>query len=125
MKPSWPVRVVYSSICSIAGFLGSFQRVISITRAFAAKRCLLLICILKEILKNLDVFSFFAYFNKRSYADRLLSKLNNVVRPIHVHKNFFILKLNILIKHDVVDKWLLTSAEVTTKHQELSFVVIV
>lgn len=71
------------------------------------------------------MFSFFAYFNERSYADRLLSKLNNVVRPIHVHKKFFILELNVLIQHDVVDKWLLASAEVTTKHQELSFVVIV
>jgi hypothetical protein len=83
-----------------------------------------MICILQKILVSFNMFSFLAYFDKRPYTNRLLSKLDNVVRPVHVHKDLLFLKLDVFVLHNIIEERSLAPSEMAAQNQKFTLIIV-
>jgi len=77
--------------------------------------CLVAVCVLDEKLEDLHTLRLFTYFYKWSDVKTLLMKLDNIIRPVHIDKDFFITELMVFVAHDVVYKWFFRPTEVAPK----------
>lgn len=61
-----------------------------------------------------NTFCFLSYFDKRPDKETLFVELDDIVRTIHVYKDFFFTELVVFVAHYIIYKGLFRSAEMAT-----------